>query len=100
MTSKLKINQQEEKSPREGMRIRVPLILTLRNSLKTKLEAIINTLRTLCEPLQALCMLHQSLWVYMSFDHVDSEALLSWCPLSPLALTLFPPPRSKRCNLM
>lgn len=42
-----------------------------------------------CTQMQVLCLLPRSLWVHMSFYHVDFEALFSWYPPSPLALIIF-----------
>lgn len=42
----------------------------------TKLVVIIHTQMTRCRPMKSLCMLHQSLWVHLSPDDIDLEALV------------------------
>ena len=70
-----KTKQQKEKSPREDTRVRDLLVYTLRTPIKTLSR----------KPSQnrghgaALCMLPQSLWVHVSFVHVDLESfVLLW----------------------
>jgi hypothetical protein len=55
---------------------------TLNWKLNTYTEGLVQTCL-------ALCVLPQSLWVHISFAHVDVEALFVWCPPSALALTPF-----------
>lgn len=50
----------------------------------TKVKAILYTKRTQYEPVQALCMLPQSLRVHIYSEHVHKKALFSWCPPSLL----------------
>lgn len=47
---------------------------------------------TCCRLEQALCMLPQSLWVQMSFAHLDLKGFVSWCLFFPLVLIYFLPP--------
>lgn len=112
-----KIVQQKEKCPREGTHVRVSLTWTLRNIINTKLEAIMQEQRSWCRPVQALGMLLYSLWVRMSFAHVDLDNLAflassisvglaaflppllwsSWTLMWGACLKLLPPLRTLRC---
>lgn len=89
ITSKLdKANQQKEKSPKRQHQYQRH---TWEFHIKTKLEAIIHMQQTWYRPVQALCMLFQSLRAHMSFVQLIERNLLSQCPPSLLALILFPP---------
>lgn len=87
-------NQQKEKSPWEGIRMRDLLTHghVLESHRNAPLEAIIHRQRTWCRPVQAqwcCCGLCAFVWTLIMLIYSVS---FSWCAPSPQAVTLFPPP--------
>ena len=56
-----------------------------------KWKATAYTERTMCRHAQVMCLLPRSRWVHVTSAQTTQRPLSSWCPSSPLGLTLLPP---------